>query len=220
VVNELIHRALHPYPEGLVIVTKVGARRDDAGNWLPAQSPDELRQAVHDNLKRLGVDRLDAVNLRLMGLTGPEEGPLAEQFGTLAELREQGLIHHLGLSNVTPAQLAEARSIAPVACVQNMFNIADRSDAAMVDMCAEQGIAYVPFFPLGGFQPLQLQAVQHVADRHGVTVRQLALAWLLHRSPSILIIPGTSSVGHLEENLAVGGITFSESDLAELDTIG
>jgi aryl-alcohol dehydrogenase-like predicted oxidoreductase len=155
-----------------------------------------------------------------MGLTGPEEGPLAEQFGTLAELREQGLIHHLGLSNVTPAQLAEARSIAPVACVQNMFNIADRSDAAMVDTCAEQGIAYVPFFPLGGFQPLQLQAVQHVADRHGATVRQLALAWLLHRSPSILIIPGTSSVGHLEENLAVGGITFSESDLAELDTIG
>jgi pyridoxine 4-dehydrogenase len=220
VVNELIHRALHPYPEGLVIVTKVGARRDDTGNWLPAQSPDELRQAVQDNLKRLGVERLDAVNLRLMGRDGPEEDSIAERFEALAELRERGLIHHLGLSNASVAQLAEATAIAPVACVQNMFNVADRRDSAMVDACAEQGVAYVPFFPLGGFQPLQLDTIQHVADRHGATVRQLALAWLLHRSPAILIIPGTSSVEHLAENLAVGNIALGAEDLADLDTIG
>jgi pyridoxine 4-dehydrogenase len=216
VVNELIRKAQHPYPEDLVIVTKVGARRDDVGNWLPATSPDELRQAVHDNLRRLGVDRLAAVNLRLGGLAGPEDGPLAEPFGVLAELREQGLIRHLGVSNVTAAQLAEARTIAPVACVQNLFNIAAPQDSAMVDACAEQGIAYVPFFPLGGFQPVRLDALQQVADRHAATVRQVALAWLLHRSPSILIIPGTSSVTHLAENLAAGSLALTGTDLETL----
>jgi aryl-alcohol dehydrogenase-like predicted oxidoreductase len=215
VVNELIRKALHPYPDDLVIVTKVGGRRDDTGGWHPALAPGELRAAVHDNLRRLGVDRLDAVNYRAF-----DGSSLAEGFGALAELREQGLIHHLGVSSVTPEQLAEARSIAPVACVQNMFNITTRGDSAMVDTCAEQGIAYVPFFPLGGFQPLQWDAIQAVADRNGATPRQLALAWLLHRSPSILIIPGTSSVAHLEENLAVGDITLTEADLSELDTIG
>jgi pyridoxine 4-dehydrogenase len=220
VVNELIHRALHPYPENLVLVTKVGARRDDQGNWLRWDSPADLRQAVHDNLKRLGVDRLDAVNLRMMGLEGPEEGPIEEQFTALAELREQGLIRHLGVSNATAAQLAEARAIAPVACVQNLYNVTARQDDAMVDACAGQGVAYVPFFPLGGFQPIQAQVLEQVAGRHGVTSRQLALAWLLHRSPAILIIPGTSSVRHLEDNVAVGGIELTDQDLAELDTIG
>jgi pyridoxine 4-dehydrogenase len=220
VVNELIRTALHPYPQDLVLVTKVGARRDGTGNWLPAFSPDELRQAVHDNLQRLGVDRIDVVNLRVPGLAGPEEGTLAEQFTALAELREQGLIRHLGLSNGTAAQLDEASAIAPVVCVQNMFNISARADSALVDTCAERGIAYVPFFPLGGFQPLQLDAVRQVAERHGATVRQLALAWLLHRSPAVLIIPGTSSVAHLEENLAVGRIAFTDADLRELDTVG
>lgn len=220
VVNELIHRALHPYPEDLVLVTKVGARRDDQGNWLRWNSPADLRQAVHDNLKRLGVDRLDAVNLRMMGLEGPEEGPIEEQFTALAELREQGLIHHLGVSNATAAQLAEARAIAPVACVQNLYNVTARQDDAMVDACAEQGVAYVPFFPLGGFQPIQAQVLEQVAGRHGITSRQLALAWLLHRSPAILIIPGTSSVRHLEDNVAAGGIELTEQDLADLDTIG
>jgi aryl-alcohol dehydrogenase-like predicted oxidoreductase len=219
VVNELIHRALHPYPADLVLVTKVGARRDDKGNWLPWNSPADLRQAVHDNLKRLGVDRLGTVNLRMMGLEGPEEGPIEEQFTALAELREQGLIHHLGVSNATAAQLAEARAIAPVACVQNLYNVTARQDDAMVDACAEQGIAYVPFFPLGGFQPIQAQVLEQVAGRHGVTSRQLALAWLLHRSPAILIIPGTSSVRHLEDNVAVGGIELTDADLAEVDTI-
>jgi aryl-alcohol dehydrogenase-like predicted oxidoreductase len=219
VVNELIHRALHPYPENLVLVTKVGARRDDKGNWLPWNSPADLRQAVHDNLKRLGVDRLGAVNLRMMGLEGPEEGPIEEQFTALAELREQGLIHHLGVSNATAAQLAEARAIAPVACVQNLYNVTARQDDAMVDACAEQGVAYVPFFPLGGFQPIQAQVLEQVAARHGVTSRQLALAWLLHRSPAILIIPGTSSVQHLEDNVAVGAIELTDQDLAELDTV-
>ena len=218
VVNELIRKALHPYPDGLVIVTKVGARRDDTGGWLPALSPDDLRQAVHDNLDRLGVDRLDVVNLRLMGLEGPREGSLAEGFGALAELREQGLIHHLGVSNVTATQLAQARSVAPVACVQNLFNVAARQDSALVDTCAREGIAYVPFFPLGGFEPIQRAALDDVARRHGATTHQVALAWLLHRSPAILIIPGTSSVAHLEENLAVAGIALSDDDLTQLAT--
>jgi pyridoxine 4-dehydrogenase len=220
VVNELIRRALHPYPENLVLVTKVGARRDDQGNWLPWSSPANLRQAVHDNLTRLGVDRLGAVNLRMMGLEGPAEGPIGEQFAALAELREQGLIHHLGVSNATAAQLAEARAIAPVACVQNLYNVTARQDDAMVDACAGQGVAYVPFFPLGGFQPIQAQVLEDVAERHGVTSRQVALAWLLRRSPAILIIPGTSSVAHLEDNLAVGAIELTGDDLAQLDTIG
>ncbi|HET9137861.1 oxidoreductase [Actinophytocola sp.] len=222
VVNELIRTALHPYPDDLVIVTKVGARRDDTGAWLPARSPAELRQAVHDNLDRLGLDRLDVVNLRLMPSTGmaPGEGSLAEPFTALAELREQGLIRHLGISNVTGAQLAEATSIAPVACVQNLYNLNLRQDDELVDTCAGQGIAFVPFFPLGGFQPLELGAAERVAARHGATARQVALAWLLHRSPAILIIPGTSSVRHLEENLAAGRIELRDADLGELDTNG
>ncbi|HEU5469799.1 MAG TPA: oxidoreductase [Actinophytocola sp.] len=220
VVNELIRRALHPYPADLVLVTKVGARRDGTGAWLPANSPAELRAAVHDNLRRLGLDRLDVVNLRMMGTSGPEEEPIAEQFTALAELREQGLIRHLGVSNATLTQLDEAAAIAPVVCVQNMFNIAARSDDDLVDACAARGVAYVPFFPLGGFQPLRHAAAELVARRHGATARQVALAWLLHRSPAILIIPGTSSVAHLEENLAAGRIALTAADLAELDTNG
>jgi pyridoxine 4-dehydrogenase len=217
VVNELIHTALHPYPEDLVLVTKVGYRRDGTGAWLPAAEPDQLRQAVHDNLKRLGVDRLDVVNLRL---AGPDTGSLEEPFTVLAELRERGLVRHLGLSNVGPAHLAQARRIAPVVCVQNMYNLANRHDDALVDECAAHGIAYVPFFPLGGFQPLRLDALTEIAERHGATTRQLALAWLLRRSPAILVIAGTSVVAHLEENLAAGRIRLTDDDLATLDTIG
>jgi aryl-alcohol dehydrogenase-like predicted oxidoreductase len=220
VVNELIRTALHPYPEDLVLVTKVGARRDANGGWLPADSPPELRQAVRDNLARLGRDRLDLVNLRLGGLAGPEEGSLAERFGTLAELREQGLIRHLGVSNVTAAQLTEARQIAPVACVQNYFNIAKRDDAPMVDACTEAGIGYVPFFPLGGsFSQVAGQRVDAVAQRHGVTASQVALAWLLARSPALLLIPGTSRVAHLEQNVAAAGLALTGQDLADLEEL-
>ena len=215
VTNELIREALHPYPDGLVIVTKVGGKRDQTGNWLSAMEPDELRQAVHDNLERLGLDRLDVVNLRRF-----EEDTIVPQFEVLAELREQGLIRHLGVSNVESKQLAECRAIAPVACVQNLYNVVDRRDDALVDECAAEGIAYVPFFPLGGFTPIQAETLEKVAARHGATSRQVALAWLLQRSPAILIIPGTSSVKHLEDNLAAGGITLADEDLVELDTNG
>ncbi|HEX6346731.1 oxidoreductase [Umezawaea sp.] len=210
VVNDLIREALHPYPEDLVLVTKVGARRDDEGAWLPALSPDELRSAVHDNLRRLRVDAIDVVNFRVMD----EGGSVQEGFSALADLQREGLIKHLGISNATMAQLAEARAIAPVVCVQNQYNLAQRGDEAMVEECAAQDIAYVPFFPLGGFQPLDLQHLEEVAKRHDATPRQVALAWLLHRSPTILLIPGTSSVAHLEENLAAGGLRLSEEDLA------
>jgi pyridoxine 4-dehydrogenase len=217
VVNDLIRTALHPYPEGLVLVTKVGARRDGTGAWLPADSPEELRQAVHDNLRRLGVDRMDAVNLRIGGTAGPTEAPLADRFAALAELREQGLIRHLGVSNVTPAQLAEARAIAPVACVQNHFNITQRDDAALVAECAAAGIGYVPFFPLGGtFSSVDSARAEAVAAAHGVSTAQVALAWLLAQSPALLLIPGTSSLGHLEENVAAAGITLTEQELADL----
>ncbi len=215
VTNELIKEALHPYPEDLVIVTKVGGRRDATGNWLSAMESDELRQAVQDNLNRLGLDRLDVVNLRRF-----EEDSIAPQFEVLAELREQGLIRHLGVSNVEPAQLAECRTIAPVVCVQNMYNVLDHSDDALVDECARQGLAYVPFFPLGGFSPIQAEALEKVAARHGATSRQVALAWLLGRSPAILIIPGTSSVRHLEDNVAAGAIALTTDDLADLATNG
>jgi len=215
VTNELIKEALHPYPEGLVIVTKVGGRRDETGNWLSAFTPDELRQAVHDNLDRLGLDRLDVVNLRRFN-----EDSIAEEFAVLAELREQGLIHHLGVSNVEAGQLAECRAVAPVACLQNLYNVTARQDDALVDECARQGIAYVPFFPLGGFTPIQAHALEKVASRHGATSRQVALTWLLRRSPAILIIPGTSSVRHLEDNVAAGAIALTEDDLADLDTNG
>lgn len=215
VTNELIRQALHPYPEDLVIVTKVGGLRDGTGNWLSAMEPDELRKAVHDNLGRLGLDRLDVVNLRRF-----EEDSIAPQFEVLAELREQGLIRHLGISHVTRAQLAECQAIAPVVCVQNLYNVTDRKDDAMIAECAAKGIAYVPFFPLGGFTPIQAEALEKLAARHDVTSRQVALAWLLRRSPAILIIPGTSSVKHLEDNLAAGTIALTEDDLSELDTNG
>jgi aryl-alcohol dehydrogenase-like predicted oxidoreductase len=217
VVNELIRRALHPYPADLVLVTKIGARRDETGGWLPAESPDELRSAVEDNLKRLDVPAIDLVNLRLTGQEAPTEGSLAGRFEVVADLREQGMIKHLGLSNVTAAQLAEARAIAPVACVQNAFNVLQHGDDELVDTCAELGIAYVPFFPLGSaFQPLPWERLAGVAGRHGVGERQIALAWLLDRSPSILLIPGTSSVAHLEQNVAAAGISLTEEDRAEL----
>ncbi|HEX4700499.1 MAG TPA: oxidoreductase [Pseudonocardiaceae bacterium] len=220
VVNELIRRALHPYPENLVLVTKVGARRDDAGAWLRADSPDELRQAVHDNINRLGVAALDLVNLRVGGTSGPEDFELAKEFEVLAELREQGLIKHLGVSNVTLGQLMEARTVAPVAQVQNYFNITTRGDAELVDTCAELGIAYVPFFPLGGtYQPVQADVLGAVAQRHDATPQQIALAWLLARSPSILLIPGTSSIAHLEQNVAAATIRLTERDRTELDAV-
>jgi aryl-alcohol dehydrogenase-like predicted oxidoreductase len=222
VVNQLIREALHPYPDNLVIVTKVGAVRGDDASWRPAQSPEALIRAVHDNLERLGIDAIDVVNMRAMGGAdhGPAEGSIAEQFETLAKLRDQGLIRHLGISNATPTQLAEAQSIAPVVCVQNHYNLVHRHDDAMIDALAAQGIAYVPFFPLGGFSPLQSSALSGVAERLGVTALQVALAWLLHRSPNILLIPGTSSVGHLRENLAVAELELPEDSLAELDAIG
>ncbi|GAA1357909.1 oxidoreductase [Saccharothrix algeriensis] len=216
VVNELIREALHPY-EGLTIVTKVGYRRTPDKSWVPAHQPHELREAVHDNLRALGVDRLDVVNLRA---GGREEGSVGERFGVLAELRQEGLIEHLGLSNAGPEQLDEARAIAPVACVQNSFNVVDRADSDTLDRTTALGIAYVPFFPLGGFTPFHHRVLDEVAAEHGATARQVALAWLLHRAPNVLPIPGTSSVRHLEENLASAELRLSEQDLTRLDTIG
>ncbi|MFD7653001.1 oxidoreductase [Actinosynnema sp. NPDC059797] len=218
VVNELIKEALHPYPEHLVIVTKVGYRRTPDGDWVPARSPAQLRDAVHDNLRHLGVERLDVVNLRVGGAEDPES--VEEPFAVLAELREQGLVRDLGLSNAGGRHLDQALRIAPVVCVQNLFNVAARQDERMLDRTAAEGIAYVPFFPLGGFTPIQHGALAEVADRHGATARQVALAWLLHRAPNVLLIPGTSSARHLEENLASADLHLSEQDLAQLDTIG
>jgi aryl-alcohol dehydrogenase-like predicted oxidoreductase len=220
VTNELIREALAPYPAGLHIVTKVGARRDEHGGWPHARTPAELREQVHDNLRHLGLDVLDVVNLRVGGLEDAEPGSIAEQFGALAELRQQGLIRHLGLSTVSADQVAEAQSTAPVVCVQNLYNIARRGDDALVDATARQGIAFVPYFPLGGFSPLQSEALQSVADRLGATPLAVALAWLLHRSPNILLIPGTSSVAHLRENVAAAGLKLPDDAIAELDTIG
>jgi len=220
VTNEIIREALAPYPGDLHIVTKVGARRDSSGGWPHARTPAELRQQVHDNLKRLGLDALDVVNLRMGGYSGPEPGSIAEQFGALAALRDQGLIRHLGVSTVTAEQLAEAQSIAPVACVQNMYNIARRHDDDLVDLTARQGIAFVPYFPLGGFEKLQSDALHAVADRLETTPLGVALAWLLRRSPNILLIPGTSSVAHLRENVAAAGTDLPDDALAELDAIG
>jgi pyridoxine 4-dehydrogenase len=220
VVNELIREALHPYPEHLTLVTKVGARRTPDGHWPEALSADELRQAVHDNLDRLGIDAIDAVNLRLPGFAEPQQRSLAEPFETLAALQQEGLIRHLGVSNVTPQMLAEARSIAPVACVQNHYNLVHRHDDPLIDALAREGIAYVPFFPLGGFTPLQSAALDAVGRRLGATPMQVALAWLLARSPNVLLIPGTSSVAHLEENLAASALVLGPRELAELDEIG
>jgi pyridoxine 4-dehydrogenase len=219
VTNEIIREALAPYPDDLHIVTKVGARRDEQGGWPPARTPAELRDQVHDNLRRLGLDVLDVVNLRMGGFEEPEPGSIAEQFTALVELQEQGLIRHIGLSTVNAEQLAEAQAIAPVVCVQNMYNIARRADDALVDATAEQGIAFVPYFPLGGFSPLQSGALDAVAAHLGTTPLATALAWLLHRSPNILLIPGTSSVEHLRENVAAAELDI-HAVAAELDAIG
>ncbi len=220
VVNEIIREALHPYPDDLRIVTKVGARRAPDRSWPPALSREELTTAVHENLERLGLDALDVVNLRVGDLTNPAPGSIAEPFTVLAELREQGLIRHLGVSVVSSEQLAEARSIAPVVSVQNFYNLAHRADDELVDHCAREGIAYTPFFPLGGFSPLQSGVLDGVATRLGATPFQVALAWLLRRSPTVLLIPGTSSVAHLRENVAGAGIELPADVLKELDTIG
>jgi aryl-alcohol dehydrogenase-like predicted oxidoreductase len=219
VTNQILREALHPY-KGLTIVTKVGGRRGDDGAWLPAQSPAELRQAVHDNLRNLGLAALDIVNLRAWGMEKPQEGSIGEQFETLAELQRQGLIRHLGVSHVTAAQLKEAEKIAPVVCVQNLYNLALRHDDGLIAALAAKGIPYVPYFPLGGFTPLQSSTLNDVATRLGATPMQVALAWLLHRSPNILLIPGTSSVGHLRENLAAAEIVIPEQEMQELDGIG
>jgi len=221
VVNQLIREALHPYPDGLVIVTKVGAVRGADASWNPAQSPAELTSAVHDNLRNLKLDVLDVVNLRITGAVhAPSEASIAERFEALAALQGQGLIRHLGLSNVTSAQVAEARGIAPVVCVQNLYNLVQRGDDALLNELDEAGIAYVPFFPLGGFSPLQSQALSDVAESLGATPMQVALAWLLQRAPNILLIPGTSSLGHLRENLAAAELALPEDALALLDEIG
>jgi pyridoxine 4-dehydrogenase len=220
VTNQIIRQALHPYPNDLVIVTKLGGRRPPDKSWQPAISPQELTAGVHDNLRNLGLETLDIVNYRVMGAGhGPEEGSIAEQVTVLADLRRKGLIRHLGVSNVTAAQLAEAQTITDVVCVQNNYNLAHRHDDALIDDLARQGIPYVPFFPLGGFSPLQSSALSAVADRLSSTPMQVALAWLLHRSPNILLIPGTSSVTHLRENLGAGQLKLSPQILAELDGI-
>jgi pyridoxine 4-dehydrogenase len=218
--NRLIREALHPYDRNLHIVTKVGATRDEQGGWPPARDPRSLRRAVQDNLEVLGLETLDLVNLRLGDADGPRPEPVAESFGTLAELQREGLIRHLGVSNATAAQVAEARAIAPIVCVQNRYNLAHRHDDDLIDELAAEQIAYVPFFPLGGFSPLQSSALSSVAARLETTPMSVALAWLLQRSPNILLIPGTSSVAHLRENVAGAGLTLSGDDLAELDKIG
>jgi pyridoxine 4-dehydrogenase len=220
VTNELIREALHPYPDDLVIVTKVGARRGVDGSWLPAFSPEELTQAVQDNLRNLGLEALDVVNLRCMfGIHGPAEGSIEKPFAVLAELQRQGLVRHIGLSNVTPAQIAEGRRIAPIVCVQNQYNLAHRNDDVLIDDLARDGIAYVPFFPLGGFSPLQSSTLSAVAQHLGATPMQVALAWLLRRRPNILLIPGTSSAAHLRENLAAIQLLLPEDAVIALDGI-
>ena len=219
VTNQIINEALHPYPDELRIVTKVGARRDAQGGWPHARSPQELRQAVHENLSNLGLDALDVVNLRMGGMDSHEPGSIAEQFAALAQLQQEGLIKHLGVSTVSAEQIAEAQSIAPVVCVQNLYNIANRADDALIDSLAAQGIAYVPYFPLGGFSPLQSSTLESVAGRLHTTPMAVALAWLLQRSPNILLIPGTSSVAHLRENVTGAALTLSEDDLSELNSI-
>ena len=220
VTNQIIRQALHPYPAGLVIVTKLGGRRPPDRSWQSASSPRDLTAGVHDNLRNLGLDALDIVNYRAIGSGhGTEEGSIAEQVRALAGLRRQGLIRHIGLSNVTAAQVAEAQTITDIVCVQNNYNLAHRHDDALIDDLARQNIAYVPFFPLGGFTPLQSSTLSAVAAQLGATPMQVALAWLLHRSPNILLIPGTSSLAHLRENLAAGQLTLSPQTLAELDGV-
>jgi len=220
VTNEIIKRALYPYADGLVIVTKVGARRGDDKSWIHALSRQELIDAVHDNLRNLGLERLDVVNLRVGGVMGPVEGSIEEPLSVLAELKGQGLIDHLGLSNVTRAQLAEAQKISEIVCVQNLYNVAQRSDDGFIEELAKQGIAYVPFFPLGGFSPLQSAVLDAAAAAVEATPMQVALAWLLQHSPNILLIPGTSSMEHLRENLAAAQLELPAGVIADLDAIG
>src|SRR5271154_7089716 len=220
VTNELIREALHPYPSDLVIGTKIGARRGDDGSWIPAMSPAELESAVHDNLNRLGLQAIEVVNLRIMGKGhGPAEGSIEAPLTVLAELQRRGLVRHIGLSNVTPTQIAEGRRICDIVCVQNMYNVAHREDDALIDDLARDGIAYAPFFPLGGFTPLQSIELTEVAKGLGVTPMQVALAWLLRRASNVLLIPGTSSAGHLRENLAAANLELSHETVAALDQI-
>ena len=219
VTNQIIREALYPYPEDLRIVTKVGARRDAEGGWPAALAPDELRQAVHDNLENLGLDALDVVNLRVGDFDSPTAGSIAEPFTVLVQLQQEGLIRHLGLSTVTAEQIAEAQSIAPIVCVQNFYNLAHRVDDELIDSLAGEGIAYVPYFPLGGFSPLQSDELASVATRLDTTPMAVALAWLLQRSPHLLLIPGTSSVAHLRENVSGAALSLSEDELTELNKI-
>jgi len=219
--NQLIKKALHPYSDDLCIVTKVSARRDEKGGWIPAFSPEELTSAVEDNLRNLGLESMEVVNLRsMLDIHQPKEGSLEPQLETLIKLKERGLIRHIGLSNVTARQVADARKMTPIVCVQNMYNLANRHDDALVDQLAEQGIAYVPFFPLGGFSPLQSTQLNEVAAELNATPMQVALAWLLKRSPNILLIPGTSSPQHLQENLASGQLTLSDDVMEKLNGMG
>ncbi|WP_027794881.1 aldo/keto reductase family oxidoreductase [Paraburkholderia acidipaludis] len=221
VTNQLIREALHPYQDDLVIVTKVGAVRDSQGAWLPALEPADIERSVHDNLRNLGLDALDVVNLRVMGdIHAPSEGSIERQVAALAALREKGLVRHVGLSNVTAAQVAEAQRIVPVVCVQNHYNLVHRADDAWIDDLGRQGIAYVPFFPLGGFTPIQSDALDRIARSVGATPMTVALAWLLHRAPNVLLIPGTSSLAHLRENMQAALLPLSDVALAELDAIG
>ena len=219
VTNQIIKEALYPYPDSLHVVTKVGARRDEKGGWPHARTPDELRRAVYDNLENLGLDAMDIVNLRMGGFSAPEDRSLREEFTTLAQLRDEGVIRHLGLSTVSASQIVEAQSIAPVVCVQNFYNVAHRHDDDLIDSLAAQGIAYVPYFPLGGFTPLQSGELAAVAQRRQSTPMAVALAWLLQRSPNILLIPGTSSVAHVRDNLASASLVLSSQDVAALDAI-
>jgi aryl-alcohol dehydrogenase-like predicted oxidoreductase len=220
VVNEIIKEALHPYPDDLIIVTKVGARRPADGSWVQSLGREDLILAVHENIERLGVDALDVVNLRVGGPEAPDDEPLSEPFSVLAELRQQGLIRHLGVSSVTTGQLTEAQAIAPVVTVQNLYNIARRDDDELVDRCASENLAFAPFFPLGGFTPLQSETLAGVATELGASTQQVALAWLMQRSPTIVLIPGTSSVEHLRENVAAGSLELPADAIEKLNTIG
>jgi pyridoxine 4-dehydrogenase len=220
VTNQLIKQALYPYPDNLTIVTKVGARRGGDGSWPHARSHQEIVDAVHDNLRNLGIDVLDVVNLRLGGFSDPEDEPFEEPLTALAELKQQGLIRHVGLSTVSPRQLAEAQAITEIVCIQNFYNVARRTDDAFIDALAAQGIAYVPYFPLGGFSPLQSSRLNDVAASLAITPMQVALAWLLHRSPNVLLIPGTSSVEHLRENLSAASLHLAPETITQLDSIG
>ncbi|MFL9956796.1 aldo/keto reductase family oxidoreductase [Paraburkholderia nemoris] len=221
ITNQLIREALHPYPDDLVIVTKVGAVRGSDGSWMPALEPEDIERGVHDNLRNLGVDALDVVNMRIMGdVHAPSEGSIEKQVAALAELQQRGLVRHIGLSNATAAQVAEAQGIVEIVCVQNHYNLVHREDDALVDELAAKGIAYVPFFPLGGFTPIQSSALSTIAQSIGATPMQVALAWLLHRAPNILLIPGTSSLGHLRENMQAAQLRLTDEVRAELDAIG